>query len=183
MIALMRQPALTDYWQVAQAAQGGGYFGGVFASSLTMLVGHMGAIFAFVVLGIVGAVLVSGLTREDAGRYLSDLFTQEEEAGSAPQRASRAAIPVNPGRGDGAPVQLRLVPSENEAEAAPPPAQTKPARGRNTKKESAKSAPPSGAPLRETAVAPPPGAATPGYTWTLPQIADILEGGFRPRFE
>jgi S-DNA-T family DNA segregation ATPase FtsK/SpoIIIE len=177
MIALMRQPALTDYWQVAQAAQGGGYFGGVFATLVTTLVGHLGAIFAFVVLGIVGAVLVSGLTREDAGRYLRDLFTPDEEAEAAPQSASRAAIPVNPGRGDGAPVQLRLVPSENEAEAAPPPAQTKPPRGRKPQKESAKSAPPTGAPQRETAVPAQPTPTVPGYTWTLPQIADILEAG------
>ena len=120
MISLMLDETLTDYWQVAQMGSGGGYLGGFFASALTSLVGNPGAIFIFMVLGLLGAFLVSGVTREDMGHYLQAAFSREaveEDELDAP----RQPIRLNPGREPALqPQQLALVPEEKPQEQEPP---------------------------------------------------------------
>ncbi len=178
MVAFMREEGMADYWEVAQSEQGGGYFGGVVATTLTTSVGNIGAVFVLVVFGLVGAILISGINRHDVSRYFNALFAEEEA-----QEEIRPDIPVNPGRSQTAQaVQLKLVPDETEKKATPATAKKseKPAssRIRLRKKKEAKSVKPSGKPLRETA---PPAAAadtdSSGMTWTLPLVADILESG------
>jgi S-DNA-T family DNA segregation ATPase FtsK/SpoIIIE len=182
MIVFMRQDGLADYWQVAQTQQGGGYFGGAVATTLTASVGSIGAIFVLVVLGLVGAVLVSGVNRHDISRYLQAILSGDDASESPP---TRPPIRVNPGR-EQTPqaVQLKLVPDEAEqnieASRAQQAAPEKPKRIRlrNKKKKESKSSPPTGAPLREpSAVAAAAAAAGPGYTWSLPVVQDILESG------
>ncbi len=77
MVGLMRDTALSDYWQVAELGTGGGYLGSLISSVFTALVGSLGAIFTLMVLGFAGAILVSGITRDDIGRYLKSAFSHE----------------------------------------------------------------------------------------------------------
>ena len=118
MIALMRQEMMVDYWQVARAQQGGGYFGGLMATALTTSVGNMGAIFILIVLGFVGALLVSGITREDMSHYLKSAISRPDEE-AIDDAAPRPDIRMNPGRSQRAQaVQLKLVPPEDKPQSA-----------------------------------------------------------------
>ncbi|MFN2137671.1 MAG: DNA translocase FtsK 4TM domain-containing protein [Candidatus Promineifilaceae bacterium] len=181
MIVFMRQDSLADYWEVAKIEQGGGYFGGAVATALTTSMGNIGAIFILVVLGLVGAVLVSGVNRHDASRYLRAALSGD--AGSE-EASQRPPIRVNPGRSQTPQaVQLKLVPEETENKPAALATrqavqqESKRIRLRNKKKEK-KSSPPTGAPVREPVVAASAAAAdSPGYTWTLPVVQNILESG------
>ena len=184
MVAFMRNEAFADYWEVAQAQEGGGYFGGLAATALTTSVGSIGTIFVLVVLGAVGAVLVSGINRHDMGRYLKALLATDAEQTEAP----RPDIRMNPGR-EPAPqaVQLKLVPDEKETKPVSKQQEQKTTttkksariRLRGSKKE--KNAKPTGAPVRETSPAVDAGDASSSagaaMTWTLPVVSDILESG------
>jgi len=184
MVAFMRNQAFADYWEVARAQEGGGYFGGLAATALTTSVGSIGTIFVLVVLGAVGAVLVSGINRHDMGRYLKALLATDAEQTEAP----RPDIRMNPGR-EPAPqaVQLKLVPDEKETKPVSKQQEQKTTttkksariRLRGSKKE--KNAKPTGAPVRETSPAVAAGDASSSagaaMTWTLPVVSDILESG------
>ena len=185
MVAFMRNEAFADYWEVAQAQEGGGYFGGLAATALTTSVGSIGTIFVLVVFGAVGAVLVSGINRHDMGRYLKALFA----TGEAQTEAPRPDIRINPGR-EPAPqaVQLKLVPGENETKPASKPQEQKTTTTKKSArirlrggKKKEKTAKPTGAPVRETsstvAAVDASISAEAAMTWTLPLVADILESG------
>ncbi|MDX1414454.1 MAG: DNA translocase FtsK 4TM domain-containing protein [Candidatus Promineifilaceae bacterium] len=173
MIALIRAEGSLDYWQVAEEGTGGGYLGSTIASSLTELVGQLGAIFVLMVIGFTGAILVSGISREDLSGYLKSAFTHEPAGGST-QPASRR-IRLNPGRKPASePVQLTLMPGETEQE------QQEEAPKRRTRKAAAKKKQAARTTKREpahVASTPPAGNGQTGYTWTLPAISDILESG------
>ena len=184
MVAFMRQETMADYWDVAQAQQGGGYFGGLVATTLTRSVGNIGTIFVLVVLGSVGAVLVSGINRHDVSRFLKELFT-EDEAERSGGEAPRPAIRVNPGRSQRPQaVQLKLVPEEEGQKTNSTPA-AKTAKKESSrislrKKKEDKRAKPKGAPLRETTtttVAAADSMAAAGMSWVLPVVSEILESG------
>ncbi len=185
MVSFMRNEAFADYWEVARAQEGGGYFGGLTATALTTSVGSIGAIFVLVVLGAVGAVLVSGINRHDMSRYLKALFA----GGEAEAEAPRPEIRMNPGRQEKPQaVQLKLVPDDNEVKPAAKtaPQETKKKKSarirlRGDKRKKEKRAKPTGAPVRETAPAAASGAASASagaaITWTLPAVPDILDSG------
>jgi S-DNA-T family DNA segregation ATPase FtsK/SpoIIIE len=181
MVALMRQAGMADYWQVAEAQQGGGYFGGLLSTTLTTSVGNVGAVFVLIVLGFLGAILISGLNRHDIGHYIKAALAGEEVSTAT---APRPDIRVNPGRTktSGA-VQLKLVPDEKEEKKATAPAANKgkkPAqRIRLRKKKDKKTGPPTKPPKREPAAATAAGAAatTATYTWSLPVMQEILQSG------
>jgi S-DNA-T family DNA segregation ATPase FtsK/SpoIIIE len=182
MISFMRQEGMADYWEVAQAQQGGGYFGGLVATALTQSVGNIGAIFVLVVLGSVGAILVSGLNRHDMSRYLKELFSEQEMDVSG-EAAPRPDIRVNPGRSQRSQaVQLKLVPDEENANSEATPAEksasepVKKERSRiSLRKKKEKPPKPRGAPVRETSAI--TTASNGGMTWVLPVVSQILESG------
>jgi S-DNA-T family DNA segregation ATPase FtsK/SpoIIIE len=173
MVGLFRDESVTDYWQVAELGTGGGYLGSLISSSLTMLLGNLGAIFTLMVLGFAGAILVSGITREDIGRYLKNAFTREE-AEAEEIDAPRQPIRLNPDRAPSSePVQLTLVPEETELEEEAP--KRKRRRPASKKKQETKPQP-DGAAQVATAVQVNTGQGG-DYTWTLPTVVEILESG------
>ncbi len=189
---LMLDNNFFDPWTIAQAEQGGGYLGGLIASLLMTAVGNLGAIFTLMVIAVLGTVLVSGVTREDMGRFLQWLFAQRPSLPSV-SRPERE-IPIN-GRPQRQPVrdtaQPRLIPDPTEAAAAetaaPAATETKTAR------PEAKPAPPparKGRSSRGKTVPEPaetPTVVTPVFlgsngrsqqhNWKLPAIDEILESG------
>ena len=183
MVSFMRQEGISDYWEVAQSQQGGGYVGGLVATALTQSVGNIGAIFVLVVLGFVGAILVSGLNRHDMSRYLKELFA-EQEGDVSGEAAPRPDIRVNPGRSQRSrAVQLKLVPDEENAnsttktseKATNQPVKKEKSRISLRKKKETKPARPKGAPVREAAVV--TTASAGGMSWVLPVVSEILESG------
>jgi S-DNA-T family DNA segregation ATPase FtsK/SpoIIIE len=80
-----------DVTEVAEAGMGGGYLGGLVAWTLTQGVGRFGALFLLLVLGIIAAVLTSGVSRQDMGIFFQGFFNRE------PEPAARE-IPINSGR-------------------------------------------------------------------------------------
>ncbi len=178
MVSLMRQDGLVDYWQIAQAQLGGGYLGSLIATLFTRLVGDIGAVFILVVLGFVGAILATGLTREDTSRYLKSAFSGEDVPARG-EEESRPDILVNPDSPQA--VQLKLVPDEKEQKApvrsAKPATKKEERRIRLPKKKPAKTKPPASTPIRETSTSRTSAAPTAAYTWTLPLVADILNTG------
>jgi len=172
MVALMRDEGFADYWQVAEVGAGGGYVGSLVSSVLTILVGNLGAIFTLMVLGFVGAILVSGITREDIGGYLKSAFSHEA---AEPEGVDtpRQPIRLNPGRsGSSEPVQLTLVPEELEQKEE---AQKPVRRSKRKKKGDTK---PASAATKQVATSIQAGSGQKaGYAWTLPVVGEILESG------
>jgi len=70
---------LDDVTAVAEAGKGGGYIGSFIVYVFTSAVGQLGTVFILFVVGIVAAILVSGVSREDAGIFLNSLFTRLRE--------------------------------------------------------------------------------------------------------
>ena len=188
MMVVMSQDELFDYWQVAVAKMGGGYLGGFIAQVLTTFVGEIGAILILAVMGIIAAVLVSGITRADIGE-LSQKWRDREAyedyydpqtavsdqtiGGNKPRR-----IRINPLRGASRevsdPVQLSLLDAEN---AVDPAVKAEPEPKKQRRGRKSKTTPPSAS---ET-----PTVVSPVYlgsniverSWTLPVMAEILESG------
>lgn len=177
MLAVILSEVQVDYWQVAEAGTGGGYIGGVIGSSLTALVGHLGAIFILMVLGIVGAVLVSGLSRQDLGNYIKSAFSHESHD-SEIEENPRRPIRLNPSRTTNSePLQLSLMPEQQEQlqgeqKEAPKRSQRKAAAKKKPTRAPKKSEPSPVAPNGQTS-----NGQDTGYKWTLPVVSEILESG------
>jgi len=170
LLVYRNDPTYADLFAVARAGQGGGYLGAVVATALARLLGDLGAVITLVVLGIAGAVLVSGLSRD----YVAGWFEREEREPRPSTGAEPAprAVRVNPGREKPAPpaepAQPRLIPDTNgkpRPAAAEKPVKA-PVRERAKKGQAASEA--------VTFVETPPPA---GSIWTLPRVADMLESG------
>ena len=157
--------------------------GGLIASVLMTAVGNLGAIFSLTVVAILGTILVSGVTREDMGRFLQMLFQQRP---STPQATPRSRnIPINPGRSKRTPagesVQPRLIPDPAEASAAaeveaaaiPKPKTSR--KGRGSRRKAASE------PIETPTVVTPVFLGNNGrsqtHNWKLPVISEILEPG------
>ncbi len=199
LITLQRNPDLFDVWQVAAAERGGGYLGSAIFYVLSLFLGGLGAILTLVVLGCVGVVLISGVSRAELGHFLTTFWRPSPEEGHYPTAASdlepqgttlRARPTVQPTASPSAPEpaarQLPLTtrrrrdtaPAESktaevlDAPKAAPQRATRPARGKAEQ-----------APVvlgqRETAASPAglTSATANGSNWTLPAISDILESG------
>ena len=181
---LMIDNEFFDPWAIAQAEQGGGYLGSLIASVLMTAVGNLGAIFTLTVLAILGTILLSGITREDMGRFLQALFQQRP---SLPRTTSRTTrdIPINPGRPKRTPatksVQPRLIPDSAEAtaevETAPEPKpKAKPKRsGRGSRRKPAPE--PTETPTVVTPVFLGNNGRSQQHNWKLPVLSEILEPG------
>jgi len=171
MIGLMRDESLADYWQVAEVGTGGGYLGGMIASVLTSLVGNLGAVFILMVIGLLGAILVSGVTREDMGRYLKSIVARDAVEDELMDDAPRQPIRLNPDRTDSIePQQLTLVPEEARKEEPPQPKR----RLARKKKQEPK---PAASRQAQTTISTAGSGRQAGYTWTLPLISEILDAG------
>lgn len=184
---LLRDNGLNDFWSVAKAETGGGYLGGVVGYGLTEAVGTPGAILLLMVMAAIGVILFFGVTRADMGHFWQTLvgLTRRNE-GLEPFPETPRDIPINTGRTRGGtlrrvkpdPAQIPLPDPETAVATAkpePPATTTPPTRTRRGRAKS-EAAPP----------APPPTAPSPSFTggmnsytrsWTLPQLADILEPG------
>lgn len=195
--SLSTNSSLTTVWEVARAGTGGGYIGGLIAAIFTELVGWIGTILVLLVAGTVGAVLATGIPRQELARLLNTLGESlRRSAAPRPQPLNpppnRPPIRVNPGRGgtpSGPATQLPLLPTP-EAEKAKPPTPPKTAVSPPPVREL-----PLGQPKRAPAVKPadpalPPAEATfqgnarsdnsDTPSWTIPAIADMLEPGSDP---
>ena len=83
--------ALSISWRWPANQQGGGYLGGLLATLTVQAFDTVGAVFIFLVLGLVGAILVSGVSRTDFGSFLTNAWQEfrtrpEPEPVSARQR-------------------------------------------------------------------------------------------------
>ena len=192
LVAVRRNPALGDVYTAAQAGQGGGYVGAALADMSVQLLGNLGTIVTLIVFGVLGAVLVSGLTRKDVGGWLERAAqprTAEPEGDVLP--VGERAIRMNPNRSrasdvtpEPAPAQLPLITDQEmqqgkvKSKTAPVPVSKpapKPARG-----QAATAADAAAQPLyigASQAAAGAPVVVDDGYTWTLPHIDDVLESG------
>ncbi len=177
---------LGDVWAVAQAQKGGGYFGGAFAYLLMESIGTLGAIFTFVVVGLVATIMVSGVTRTDLGHFLGKLAQVWADRKSASTARSGRSIKINPGRSpsqsgqpsqpEESPIQPQLLPRQElevaAAEPQPKPNRRRPKRGEQPARPSADEAPTIPSPVFL--------GSTRGRglrSWTLPALAEVLESG------
>ncbi len=182
---LMLNNEFFDPWTIAQAEKGGGYLGGLIASVLMTAVGSLGAIFTLTVLAIIGTILVSGVTREDMGRFLQALFQQRPSPASATPR-NHPDIAINPRRPKRVPrgemVQHRLIPDATEeaaaaqaAEKAAKPKPKPPRKGRGSRRKAVPE--PTDTPTIVTPVFLGNNGRPPAANWKLPIISEILEPG------
>jgi S-DNA-T family DNA segregation ATPase FtsK/SpoIIIE len=70
---------LSNVMAAAQDGQGGGYVGGLIVRLLSLAIGHLGAVFVLLVIGIVAAILTSGVSRQDMGSFIGGLFKRKPE--------------------------------------------------------------------------------------------------------
>lgn len=187
---LLMENEFFDPWAIAEAAKGGGYLGGLIATVLMTAVGNLGAVFTLTVVAIVGAILASGVTREDMGRFLQALFTRRPSLPTAQPRTTRD-LPITNSRPTRAPItesnQPRLLPdpptaapvrsetaaAQPEAKPAPKPT-AQPVRAATRGKTAPE---PADTPTIVTPVFLGNNGRKPQHQWTLPVISEILEPG------
>ncbi|MCA9996586.1 MAG: DNA translocase FtsK 4TM domain-containing protein, partial [Anaerolineales bacterium] len=193
--SLSADNGLMTVWEVARAGTGGGYIGGLVSAVLTEFVGWIGTVLVLVVTGIIGAVLATGISRQELARLLGGVWvslrSSLQQRPEPAEPVSRPPIRVNPGRGRtaGTTTQLPLLPN---AEPEKPP----------TPQKTAVSPPPPvrelpiGQPKRATQPAKPanpaPAAAEPSFLgnarsensdtpgWAVPAVAEMLDPGSDP---
>ncbi|MEZ4517082.1 MAG: DNA translocase FtsK 4TM domain-containing protein [Chloroflexota bacterium] len=153
LVVVRRNPAFGDVYAAAQAGQGGGYVGALLSDMSVQLLGNLGTIVTLIVFGILGAILVSGISRKDVSGWLeqaSQARTATPEGDVLP--VGERNIRLNPNRSratditpEPAPAQLPLITDEEvkqgKARSKSTPAETprpapkptaKPARSRQT---------------------------------------------------
>lgn len=172
---VMMDNGLADFWAVAEARTGGGYFGGGIGYVLVESLGRLGAVFTLLVVAIIGAVLFSGVTREDLGRLLTQgLGRRDREIETANGRS--AATPIRrPSVEKLLQPPLPLDEPDRKATAPPPKPKAKPKRKGNGRKK------------EKPAAEPAPTVPTPVFlgnsknkktgSWKLPVMAEMLELG------
>ncbi len=184
MLALMADPTLGSVWDVAQAGIGGGYFGGAIAAVLSGLVGTVGAVFILIMVGIIGALLVTGVTRQDLAQAVNAVKVWWQKR-SEPQTITAADrdIPINPGRSPrpsaatsepAKSAQLPL-PDPADAQKAQVASAEKPKSRRRTRKKEPAPKPSGEQPTVVISTTPQGNEST--QIWNLPTVASILEPG------
>lgn len=198
LITLQRNPDFFDVWQVAAAERGGGYLGSTIFYLLSLFLGGLGAILTLVVLGCVGGILISGVSRAEFGEFLTtfwrpapeghfpiagELGTEATPLQTPPAAVQSAANPAVTGpvarqlplttrrKRESAPAQSKTA-EVLDAPKSPPQRATQPAKGKAAQPAIVLG-------QRETASASTglTSAAANGSNWTLPNISDILESG------
>ncbi|MBK8988105.1 MAG: DNA translocase FtsK 4TM domain-containing protein [Chloroflexi bacterium] len=186
---LLMNNGFNDFWQVAQAQTGGGYLGGIIGYGLTELAGTPGAILILVAAGVIGAVLLFGLSRHDLvnlWRMLPGLWPQPDE--TEDETAVRPDIPINTGQKQGQTLSRAAAPPRQLPLPDLPPttAVTTPKRDPVPIRQPQRPAPQTASPAKPAAAPANVGSAVPfvgdmaaagaGH-WTLPILADMLEPG------
>ncbi len=182
LTSVVMQNGLGDVWAVAQAETGGGYVGGVLAWALTQAVGRPGAVFVFSLIGLIAAVLVFGVTRQDLGEFLQEVWERRPQ-GPVISTGDRD-IPINMG---GVPRErITRAPTQNgpavetanapgaEREQAPAEEKRQPRQTpeRAERKQSSESPAPPAEPLTLDAQ-----ASNGSRSWDLPQVDEMLNAG------
>ncbi len=169
---VMMDNGLFDFWAVAEAGKGGGYLGGSLDYVLTESVGNWGAVFTLLLAATVGAILVSGVTREDIGYFLKYGLRKPKTDADVPANG-RTTPTRHPSVEELLQPPLPL--DEPDTAAKPPPKpKTEPKRkGRGRKKEKPAAEP---APTVPTPVFL-GGKSSKAGNWKLPVMADMLELG------
>lgn len=164
---------------IALEGRGGGYLGRMFAYVLQQSLGSLGAAFILLVIAVIGAILISGVTREDLGLFLHQLFSKSEEtiadAGhgikiNTPRTRRKKTQPI-------APAQPALIPEAVAKEVTtekpkPVPKVRKPTRPKKKDEPSDE---------EQNTIVSPVFLGNNGHAynakWELPKIDDILESG------
>ena len=71
LIVVNQSEGTLDYMAVARNQQGGGYLGGVLAGLSVQAFDTIGTVFILLILGLLGAILVSGVSRTDFGTFIT----------------------------------------------------------------------------------------------------------------
>ncbi|MFQ5400348.1 MAG: DNA translocase FtsK 4TM domain-containing protein [Anaerolineae bacterium] len=189
LVLLQLDNGLEDVWAIAQAEVGGGYVGGLLAYLLTGAIGNLGAVFTLVVTGLLGTILLFGVTRADMGALLSDLFAARPSLRRPAPPFEERDIAINPGR---SPQRARTRPTaappvpEPEAAALKPAGNAEPEPAPQRRRRSARKRPTTPAakedtPSGRTPTTPAPiflGSSSGGSgSWTLPRLSEMLEAG------
>ena len=170
---------LNDVMSAAREGQGGGYLGGSMALLLTRGVGQLGTVFLLLVLGIVAAVLTSGVSRQDMGLFLQGLFTRK------PAPADERDIPINTSRSragssESTPTQEPEISPVNDSSqaASAEPAQPTPTQRKKRGRQKRVSQPATNGEQGQV-VAPTPVFLdqADSQVWTLPKLGEMLEPG------
>ena len=189
LIAFQRDATFADLYAVAAAGKGGGYLGAVIGAALAQLLGTLGTLITLIVVGAAGAVLLSGLTREQVASW----FEREPRpsTGAEPAGAERA-IRINPERRQttdhrpqtGVSPVAQPPAAGRRPPAEQPPLPLEPAVALKPDKSPAREKPRKGGKDGEAVPAPvfdaAPRRETGGESnpiWTLPRVADVLESG------
>jgi DNA segregation ATPase FtsK/SpoIIIE, S-DNA-T family len=182
LVAVSQDNGLTTMTEVARAMTGGGFFGGLIGWALTTAVGQVGAALLLALLGLIGAVLVFGVSRADMAHFLAALWTRRPRRSTI--TVGERAIPINP---PPLPAQhrpgLRLVAGDVEGDAE----STTPALASLTVEQAATAEPGRakerpGTREEETLPEPMPVFITSGNgdyekSWELPELDKILDAG------
>jgi len=167
-----------DVTSIAKAGEGGGYLGGGVVWGLEQGLGRLGAVIILLIVGIVAAVLVTGVSREDAGIIVRKALTREPkpEEREIPINTSRTSVslPAAGAASSATASQPALIPTETPAAA------TKKVSAAKKSKPKPTQAKPSGD--GEQAASPAeimPGliGQDGGVSWELPALESLLEAG------
>lgn len=167
-----------DVTSVAKAGEGGGYLGGGVVWGLEQGVGRLGAVFILLIVGIIAAILVTGVSREDAGVIIRKALTREP-------KPKQREIPINTARtsvslpssgtaSSGTPQQPALIPTADQAAATKKQPSAQKSKTKSTK------AKPTGNGEQTTS---PAEVMTgligedSGVSWELPALESLLEAG------
>ena len=176
---------LEDVMAVAEAGEGGGYVGAGLAQLLSLGVGQLGAIFLLLVIGILAAILTSGISRQDMGVLLTDIFKRREKT------SDTRKIPVNARNSSAGGIETSLqeetlstnsssVPNLAPESKASEPVQTSKPKRRSKRQRKAGAQPqPATNGEQGSIVAPTPIflSQNENQTWTLPELEKMLEPG------
>ncbi len=176
---------LEDVMAVAEAGEGGGYVGAGLAQLLSLGVGQLGAIFLLLVIGILAAILTSGINRQDMGILLTSIFKRERKT------TDKREIPVNARNSTVSSIETSLqeealgtdsssMPDLATKSKDSEPAQTsKPRRRSRRRRTAGTQSQPATNGEQEPTVAPTPVffMQNENQIWTLPELDKMLEPG------
>ncbi len=189
---VLQDNGLNDFWTVAEAETGGGYFGGVMGYGLTEAVGTPGAILILVVMAGIGTILFFGVTRTDMGNLLHAILSLNVRGEADDDVPVERDIPINSGRTRGGSLRRRSaqksgqlpLPDPETAVAAiaavtepkpEPKPEVKPKRNRRGRQKQ-EEVPPAQQPTIQTPVFV-GGMSNQRHNWTIPTLSDMLEQG------
>ncbi|MCB0012215.1 MAG: DNA translocase FtsK 4TM domain-containing protein, partial [Anaerolineales bacterium] len=197
LIVVNQSEGVLDYMAVARNQQGGGYLGGVLAGLSVQAFDTIGTVFILLILGLLGAILVSGVSRTDFGAFITAAWQGLRERpvreavpeqrplplGNARREPVRPNRPVRdlprneppPPPDDDIPFEVDQEPPAAETAAPAAAATRNGSRGRRN--TAAQPAEPEIAATPPTDLDEPEGQLQREPNWQLPVLAEVLESG------